>query len=162
MISIDTKIPKATGFVMGSLGIESIDTSRLFKGKKVLFTGVPAAFSPTCSKSHIPSYLKKSEELKECGIDSLICLSVNDPYVMYAWSKKLEVQGRMIMVSDSKADFTKSMGFNVDLSSAGLGIRSQRFVMVVANSKVKYIAIEKDVVNYDETKIEKVLKFLNK
>lgn len=162
MIKIGDKIPNANGFVMGASGIESIGTSRLFKGKKIIFTGVPAAFSPTCSKMHIPSYLTKREEFNKYGVDSVICLSVNDAYVMYAWSKKLEVVGRMIMLADSNAEFTNSMGFNIDLSGHGLGIRSNRFVIVSEKSKVTYLAVEKDATKYDYTNVDSLINFLKK
>lgn len=129
-------IPSATLFIMGTDGPESCPTIDLFKGKKVALFGLPGAFTPTCSAEHVPSYLRNASALKEKGIDSIICLSVNDAFVMKAWGNELDVGDNIIMASDGNAQFSKAMGLDLDLTDHGMGLRCQRFSMIVDDGLV--------------------------
>ena len=132
-------IPSATLFMMGADGPTSSPTNDLFKGKKVAMFGLPGAFTPTCSAKHVPSYLNNAAALKEKGIDSIICLSVNDAFVMGAWGKEHDVGNNIIMAGDGNALFRKAMGLELDLTEHGMGIRCQRFSMIVDNGIVSVL-----------------------
>ena len=115
----------------------------LGKGKIVLF-GLPGAFTSTCSKFHLPGYVANADKLKTKGIENIFCLSVNDPFVMNAWGKENNVGDKIIMMGDPFLNFTKAIGAEVDKSSRGLGIRSNRYTMLVDNLKIIKIQEEKD------------------
>ena len=132
-------IPSATLFMMGADGPTSSPTNDLFKGKKVAMFGLPGAFTPTCSAKHVPSYLNNAAALKEKGIDNIICLSVNDAFVMGAWGKEHDVGDNIIMAGDGNALFSKAMGLELDLTEHGMGIRCQRFSMIVDNGIVSVL-----------------------
>lgn len=129
-------IPSETLYIMGADGPTSCPTIDLFKDKKVAMFGLPGAFTPTCSAKHVPSYLSNADALKEKGIDSIICLSVNDAFVMGAWGTDLNVGDNIIMASDGNALFSKAMGLDVDLTDHGMGVRCQRFSMIVDDGVV--------------------------
>jgi glutaredoxin/glutathione-dependent peroxiredoxin len=132
-------IPPATLFMMGADGPTSSPTNDLFKGKKVAMFGLPGAFTPTCSAKHVPSYLNNAAALKEKGIDSIICLSVNDAFVMGAWGKEHDIGDIIIMAGDGNALFSKAMGLELDLTEHGMGIRCQRFSMIVDDGVVSVL-----------------------
>jgi glutaredoxin/glutathione-dependent peroxiredoxin len=132
-------IPSATLFMMGADGPTSSTTNDLFKGKKVAMFGLPGAFTPTCSAKHVPSYLNNAAALKEKGIDNIICLSVNDAFVMGAWGKEHSVGDNIIMAGDGNALFSKAMGLELDLTEHGMGIRCQRFSMIVDDGVVSVL-----------------------
>jgi len=124
-------IPSATLYIMGKDGPETRSTDDLFKGRKVAMFGLPGAFTPTCSAKHVPSYLEYADELRAKGVDAIICLSVNDAFVMGAWGKDQGVGDTIIMAGDGAAEFSKAMELDVDLSARGMGVRCQRFSMIV-------------------------------
>jgi len=132
-------IPSATLYMMGADGPTSSTTDDLFKGKKVAMFGLPGAFTPTCSAQHVPSYLSNAEALKEKGVDSIICLSVNDAFVMGAWGKDQGVGDNIIMAGDGGALFSKAMGLDMDLTERGMGVRCQRFSMIVDDGVVSVL-----------------------
>jgi len=115
-----------------------------FKNKKVILFGVPGAYTSVCSKKHLPSYINMYERFKEKGIDHIICVSVNDPFVMNAWGEEHKVNDKVIMIADPFLNFTKDIGADVDKSGRGLGIRSNRYVMFVDDMKVIKLQEEKD------------------
>lgn len=135
-IKVGDTLPSATLYTMGPDGPASLTTEALFKGKKVALFGLPGAFTPTCSAQHVPSYLQNAEALKAKGIDSIICLSVNDAFVMGAWGKDQGVGDEIIMAGDGSALFSKAMGLDMDLTERGMGVRCQRFSMVVDDGVV--------------------------
>jgi peroxiredoxin len=135
-IKVGDKIPSATLHVMTNDGPNGLSTDELFGGKKVAMFGLPGAFTPTCSAQHVPSYLKNAPALKEKGIETIICLSVNDAFVMDAWGKDQAVGDAIIMAGDGSALFSGAMGLAMDLTEHGMGIRCQRFSMIVTNSVV--------------------------
>ena len=142
-IKIGDTIPILDLFIMGEGGgPEAISTDALFKDKTVALFGLPGAFTPTCSASHLPGYVQHADALREKGIDDIICLSVNDAFVMAAWGKDQNVGDRVRMVADGSANFAKATGLELDLTERGLGVRCQRFSMIVENGIVKDIVTE--------------------
>ncbi|MBT4933041.1 MAG: peroxiredoxin [Rhodospirillaceae bacterium] len=135
-IKAGDKIPSATLYVMTADGPDGLSTDELFGGKKVAMFGLPGAFTPTCSAQHVPSYLSNAAALKEKGIDTIICLSVNDAFVMGAWGKDQGVGDTIVMAGDGAALFSKAMGLDMDLTERGMGVRCQRFSMVVTDGVV--------------------------
>ena len=156
-IKVGDTIPNVTVFIMGEDGgPQAITTDELFKGKLVALFGLPGAFTPTCSASHLPGYVKNADALKAKGADDIICLSVNDAFVMTAWGMDQNVGDSVTMVSDGSATFAKATGLELDLTEPGLGIRCQRFSMIVDDGVVKDIATE-DPPTAELTSAEKML-----
>ena len=116
----------------------------LFKNKKVILFGLPGDYTSVCSVKHLPGYVNMSEEYKKKGIDYIICISVNDPFVMNAWGKENSVGDKIIMIGDPFLNFTRAIGADVDKSGRGLGVRSNRYTMLVDNMKVVRLQEEKD------------------
>jgi peroxiredoxin len=140
-IKAGDKIPECTLKVMGEKGPKNITTSELFDNKKVVMFAVPGAFTPGCSLTHLPGYVVKADEIKAKGVDSIICMSVNDAFVMDAWGKAQNAE-HIIMLADGNADLTKAMGLELDGNGFGMGIRCKRMAMVVDNGVVKHFVIE--------------------
>lgn len=122
--------------------VETINSDDLFRGKKVVLFALPGAFTPTCSASHLPGYVVSSDQLFDKGVDRIICLSVNDAHVMEAWGKQQNVDDRVMMIADGSAHFTRAIGLEVDLDAAGMGIRSQRYAMVVDDGVIELLNVE--------------------
>tara|TARA_B100001094_G_C18060933_1_gene735014 strand:+ start:582 stop:1109 length:528 start_codon:yes stop_codon:yes gene_type:complete len=137
-------LPEAKLFEYNDQKINSFDLSKVIKEKKIVIFAVPGAFTPTCSEHHLPGYVSNAENFFEKGIDELWCLSVNDPFVMYAWGLVGKSLNSVRMVSDGNCELTKKMGLVKDLGVIGLGFRSMRYAMVVDNGKVASIFIEDD------------------
>ena len=135
------KIPAATLHTMRDGKPAAVSTSELFDGKKVVVFAVPGAFTPTCSMAHLPGYVVHADAIKAKGVDSIVCLSVNDAFVMDAWGKDKNAE-HLMMVGDGNGAFTKAVGLEMDGSGFGLGTRSQRYAMVVENGVVKKLAVE--------------------
>lgn len=125
-----------------SIGPNSFKVDDLTKGKKVVLFGLPGAFTPTCSAKHVPGYLENYDKLKSKGVDQIICMSVNDPFVMGAWARDLKTSGKVRLMADGSADYTKTLGLEFDLAAKGLGLRCQRFSMLVEDGVVKTLNIE--------------------
>jgi len=141
-IQVGEKIPSVTLQQMQQSGVVDITTEELFDGKKVVVFGLPGAFTPTCSVSHLPGYVVKSDEIFAKGVDSIICISVNDAFVMGAWGEQNNVDDRVKMIADGNANFARAVGLDLDLSGRGMGVRSQRYAMVVTNGIVETLNIE--------------------
>lgn len=141
-ISVGDKIPSATLTKMGSDGPQPVTTDELFGGKKVVLFAVPGAFTPTCSAKHLPGFVEKAGELKGKGVDTVACLSVNDVFVMDAWGKDQDAAGKVEMLADGSADFTKKLDTVLDLTERGLGVRSSRYSMLVEDGVVKQLNLE--------------------
>jgi len=120
------------------------DIKELLKNKKVILFGLPGAYTSVCSAKHLPGYINNHENFKAKGINHIICMSVNDPFVMNAWGKSHNVDGKIIMAGDPLLNFTKSIGADVDKSARGLGIRSNRYTILIDNLKVIKLQEEKD------------------
>lgn len=122
---------------------QPLTTNELFAtDKKVIVIGLPGAYTPVCSNAHIPSFLKHYDEIKKSGVDQIVCISVNDPFVLEAWAKELKAQDKILFVGDPTLDFTKQIGAELDLTVAGLGVRSQRYTMIVSKGKVTHVNVE--------------------
>ncbi len=141
-ISIGDKIPSADLNILTDDGPGGISTDEIFSGKKVAIFGLPGAFTPTCSAQHLPGFVNNADALKAKGIDTIVCLAVNDPFVMGAWGKDQNVGDKVMMVADGSANFTKATGLELDLTEKGLGVRCQRFSMVVDDGEVKSLNID--------------------
>ncbi len=142
MIKIGDKIPSVTLKRIGPDGMEEVSTETLFQGKVVLFA-VPGAFTPTCSMKHLPGFVDHAADFTAKGIDRVVCLSVNDPFVMKAWGDQNKVDGKVEMLPDGNATFTEALGLTLDASGFGLGIRSQRFALYAEDGVVKDLQVEK-------------------
>jgi len=154
-IKAGDKIPSVDLAIMTDDGPDTISTDDLFSGKKVAIFGVPGAFTPTCSAKHLPGFVNNADALKAKGVDTIACLSVNDAFVMGAWGKDQNVGDNVMMVADGSADFTKAAGLELDLMARGLGLRCQRFAMVVDNGVVSSIHIDEGT--FEKTSAETML-----
>ncbi len=125
-----------------TLGPNEFKVEDLTRGKKVAIFGLPGAFTPTCSAKHVPSYLANLDALKAKGVDEVICMSVNDAFVMGAWARDQKAVGKIRMMGDGSADYTKALGLELDLTARGMGMRCQRFSMLVDDGVVKTLNIE--------------------
>ena len=119
-----------------------VTVGELFKGRRVVLFAVPGAFTPTCSMKHLPGFVEKAGELRQKGVDEIVCLSVNDPFVMGAWGKDQNAGGKVRMLADGNGEFTRAVGLEMDGSAFGLGKRSQRYAMIVRDGKVKELLVE--------------------
>jgi peroxiredoxin len=122
-------------------GPKEITTDELFAGKKVVLFALPGAFTPTCSASHLPGFVVNADKIKAKGVDEIVCLSVNDAFVMDAWGKAQNAE-EIHMVADGNADFAKAIGLELDLIARGMGVRLQRFAMIVEDGVVKHLNVE--------------------
>ncbi len=125
-----------------SIGPNTFHVEEAVRGKKLAIFGLPGAFTPTCSAKHVPGYLEHYDALKAKGIDEIWCISVNDPFVMGAWGRDQHTAGKVRMMGDGSADFTKKIGLEFDLSARGMGIRSQRYSMLVDDGVVRQLNVE--------------------
>ncbi|MBN9429643.1 MAG: peroxiredoxin [Burkholderiales bacterium] len=125
-----------------SIGPNQFKVADLVKGKKIAIFGLPGAFTPTCSAQHVPGYVSNFDALKAKGVDEIWCVSVNDAFVMGAWGREQNSGGKVRMMADGAADFTKKLGLDQDLTARGMGVRSQRYSMIVDNGVVKALNVE--------------------
>lgn len=158
-IQVGEKIPSVTLHRMGTDGPTTITTDELFAGKKVVLFGLPGAYTPTCSAAHLPGYVVKSEELKARGVDRVVCISVNDAFVMDAWGKQHNADDLVMMMADGNADFAKAVGLDVDLTGRGMGVRSQRYAMIVDDGVVSLLNVEQPG-KFEVSDAETILKAL--
>lgn len=125
-----------------SVGPNTFDVAALTAGKKIALFALPGAFTPTCSARHVPGYVEKAAALKAAGIDEIWCVSVNDAFVMGAWARDQKTAGKVRMMADGSADFTKAIGLTLDLAGRGMGLRSNRYSMLVVDGVVKTLNVE--------------------
>jgi peroxiredoxin len=148
MIAIGDQLPEATlwestGFGEACpLAPAPVSVREASHGKRIVIFGLPGAYTPTCSAKHVPGYAQHLHELKERGIAEVWCISVNDGYVMAAWGKEQGVIGKIRMLGDGNADFTRKLGLENDSSKAGMGVRSRRFSLLVDSGVVKQVNVE--------------------
>ena len=127
---------------MGEGGPKDVSVADVFKGKKVVVFAVPGAFTPTCSMKHLPGFVEKANDIRAKGVDDIVCISVNDAFVMGAWGKNQNCGGKVRMLADGNGEFTKALGLELDASGFGMGQRSQRYAMIVKDGKVQEVLVE--------------------
>ena len=142
MIKVGDKIPSVTLMEKQEGGPVPVTADQLFTGKKVALFALPGAFTPTCSAKHVPGYVQNFDAFKAKGVDTIVCVSVNDAFVMGAWGKDQGAGDKVAMLADGNGDFTRAVGLEFDGSKFGMGKRSQRYAMVVDNGVVKELNVE--------------------
>ena len=156
-IKIGDRVPDVGLTLAGADGPKPIAARDLFKGKKTALFGLPGAFTPVCSARHLPGYIDTADQFKSKGVDQIVCLSVNDAFVMGAWGKDQGAGDHVIMAADGSADFTKAVGLVLDLTEKGLGVRSKRYSMLVDDGVVRQLNVE-DGTGLDVSSAEAMLK----
>jgi len=142
MIAVGDRIPDVQVFTMGEQGPEPVSAADLLGQGTVVLFAVPGAFTPTCSDFHLPGFVLRADDLAARGVDRVVCVSVNDPFVMAAWGADQEVGDKVEMVADGNGAFAEAMGLTMDGSGFGLGTRSQRYAAVVRDGVVRWLAVE--------------------
>jgi peroxiredoxin len=127
---------------MGAGGPRDVTVGDVCKGRKVVLFAVPGAFTPTCSMKHLPGFVEKVSQIKAKGVDEIVCLSVNDAFVMGAWGKASSAEGKVRMLADGNGEFTRAVGLEFDASGFGMGRRSQRYAMIVKDGQVEHLLVE--------------------
>ncbi len=141
-IAVGDKIPSVELATMGKDGPEAITTDEIFAGKKVVLFALPGAFTPTCSAAHLPGYVVHNDAIKAKGVDTIACLSVNDAFVMGAWGEAQNVDSNVLMLADGSGNFTEAVDLVLDLTERNMGVRSQRYAMIVDDGVVTHLNVE--------------------
>lgn len=144
-ISVGDKLPDATlSYLDSAEEVQTVSISDLTKGKKAVLFAVPGAFTPTCSRKHLPGFVEKAGELRAKGVDTIACISVNDAFVMKAWKENLKIGDEVLLLSDGNGEFTRALGVELDLSDkpVGLGVRSRRYSLFAEDGVVKLLNLE--------------------
>ncbi|GAA0727673.1 peroxiredoxin [Sphingomonas japonica] len=141
-ISVGDRLPDATFIKPTANGPEPVTTEEFFKGRKVALFSVPGAFTPTCSVKHLPGFVDKIDAFKDKGIDEVACTAVNDAFVLGAWEQANDASGKVTMLADGNASFAKAIGLEMDNSSYGMGVRGQRYAMIVNDGVVEALDVE--------------------
>ncbi len=141
-IAIGDKLPQVEFVTMTGDGQQKLSTDVVFAGRKVVLFAVPGAFTPTCSMNHLPGFLSHIDAIKAKGVDSVVCVTVNDVHVVNAWARHAGVDGKILMLADGNGEFARAVGLNVDLAAAGMGEHSRRYSMIVENGVVKNLNVE--------------------
>lgn len=141
-IKVGEKMPEGQFTVMGDNGPEAVSTDDLFSGKKVVLFSVPGAFTPTCSAKHLPGFVDNLDALKAKGVDTVACMAVNDAFVMSAWGKSAGADGKVVMLADGNGEYARKLGLEFDATKYGMGLRGQRFSIIVDDGVVKALNVE--------------------
>ena len=149
-------MPSGVFGVMTDAGPGAISTDELFAGKKVVLVAVPGAFTPTCSASHLPGFVKQADALLAKGVDSIACMSVNDVFVMHAWGEDQNVGDKVMMLADGNGEYAKALDLEMDGTAFGMGTRSQRFAIIVDDGTATHVAVEAPG-QFEVSKAESVL-----
>jgi len=158
-IQVGQTLPAGTLYRRGENGLEEISTQALFAQRTVVLFAVPGAFTPTCSDEHLPGFIVNADALKAAGVDEIVCLAVNDPFVMRAWAQAHDADGEITFLSDGNGDWTQALGMQRDMRKAALGMRSKRYAMLVADGVLTWLGVdESGLVN---SRAEAVLAALN-
>jgi peroxiredoxin len=159
-IKVGDRLPTATFTVMTADGPKPKTTDEMFQGKKIVLFAVPGAFTPTCHKNHLPGFLQNAGAIKSKGIDAIAVTGVNDVFVMDAWKKATGAEGKIEFLADGSGEFAKALGLTADLVARGLGVRSQRYSMLVEDGVVKTLNIEDSPGKAEISSAETLLKQL--
>ncbi|MEW6766172.1 MAG: peroxiredoxin [Pseudomonadota bacterium] len=141
-IQVGDVLPAGTLYRRGETGLEEVSTASLFGGRRVVVFAVPGAFTPTCSEEHLPGFIVQADALKAAGVDEIVCLAVNDPFVMRAWSREHEGAGQISFLSDGNAEWTAAIGMSRDMHKAAMGMRSKRYAMIVEDGVLRWIGVD--------------------
>ena len=141
-IKVGDRMPAGTFKTMTKDGPQNVTTDQLFAGKKVVLFSVPGAFTPTCDAKHLPGFVEKAGDLKAKGVDTVACMAVNDVFVMNAWGKHSNVGDNVLMLADGNGDYARALGLELDAKGFGMGVRGQRFAVVVEDGVAKQVLIE--------------------
>lgn len=141
-ISVGDKIPDVRLTVLTDEGIMPVQSSEVLGTGKVVLFAVPGAFTPTCSDRHLPGFVLRADDLKAKGVDTIACIATNDAFVMDAWGKAQGTEGKVTMLADGNGEFTAAMGLEFDLSTLGLGTRTQRYAAIIEDGVVTHLAVE--------------------
>jgi peroxiredoxin len=155
-IKAGDRMPSGVFGVMTEAGPGAMSADELFSGKKVVLVSVPGAFTPTCSMNHLPGFVDHAEEITAKGVDTIACMAVNDVFVMDAWGKDRKVDDKVVMLADGNGEYTRALGLEMDGSKFGLGMRGQRFAMVVDDGVVQHVAVEQPG-QFEVSKAEAIL-----
>lgn len=156
------KLMEATNFDESTgcpIGPQEVDVAAATQGKKIVIFGLPGAYTPTCSAKHVPSFVQNASALKSKGVDEVWCVTTNDAFVMAAWGKHLNVNGTVRMLADGSANYVKALGLELDLTARGMGVRSNRYAMIVDKGVVKGVYVEEPG-KFEVSSAEAVLKHL--
>lgn len=141
-IAVGDCIPDCALSVMGSEGPAPVSTADLFNNNKILMFAVPGAFTPGCSMTHLPGYVVNADKIKEMGVDGIICLSVNDAFVMHAWGEAQNANDSVVMLADGNGEFTQALGLEMDATGFGMAMRSQRYALIAEDGKITHLNVE--------------------
>ncbi len=141
-IQVGEKMPAVTLKKMNAGQIEEVQTADLFGGRKVVLFALPGAFTPTCSAKHLPGFIEKADEIKAKGVDEIVCLSVNDVFVMGAWADSQGAGDKVTLLADGNCELSSAIGLEFDGSKFGMGTRSQRYAAIIEDGVVKHLAVE--------------------
>jgi glutaredoxin/glutathione-dependent peroxiredoxin len=142
MIQVGDRLPDVTLWRHAPEGIEQVATADLTRGRKIVLFAVPGAFTPTCSERHLPEFIENAEAIRSRGVDAIVCLAVNDPFVLKAWGAISGAGDEIDFLSDGLAELTRALGLELDASARGLGIRSQRYAMIVEDGVVRALMVD--------------------
>ena len=155
-IQVGDKMPAGSFGLMTESGPGAISTDELFSGKKVVLVSVPGAFTPTCSMNHLPGFVEQAEALKAEGVDTVACMAVNDVFVMHAWGKDRNVGDSVLMLADGNGDYAKALDLVLDGTGFGMGMRGQRFALVVEDGVATHVAVEAPG-QFEVSKVEAIM-----
>lgn len=155
-ISAGEKMPAGTFGIMTEAGPGAISTDKLFTGKKVVLVSVPGAFTPTCSMNHLPGFVDQADTLRSKGVDTIACMAVNDVFVMDAWGKDRGVGDNVLMLADGNGEYARALGLELDATGFGMGMRGQRFALVVDDGVATHVAVEAPG-QFEVSKVEAIL-----
>jgi len=141
-VKIGDRMPEGKFKTMSEAGPKDLTTAELFSGKKVVLFSVPGAFTPTCDAKHLPGFIGQFDALKSKGVDTIACMAVNDVFVMNAWGKSSNVGGKVLMLADGNGDYARALGLEMDGKGFGMGMRGQRFAIVVEDGVAKQVNVE--------------------
>jgi peroxiredoxin len=155
-INAGEQMPTGSFSVMTETGPGALSTTDLFSGKKVVLVSVPGAFTPTCSMNHLPGFVDQADALLQKGVDTIACMAVNDVFVMHAWGKDRNVGDKVMLLADGNGDYAKALGLELDASGFGMGMRGQRFAIVVDDGIATHVAVEEPG-QFEVSKAESIL-----
>lgn len=142
MIQVHDRLPEATLYARGPQGLDGVSTHELTADRRIVLFALPGAFTPTCTQEHLPGFMREAATLRALKVDEIVCVAVNDPFVLKFWGEQMAVQDSLRLLSDGNATFTRAVGMERDMSSAAMGLRSKRYAMVVEDGVVRWLGVD--------------------